>query len=39
MAKDFGFFFQKRQGNKLIVNIRGQQVCYHVLMCNELLAL
>ncbi|CAL1137706.1 unnamed protein product [Cladocopium goreaui] len=35
MARDFGFFFQKRQSGKITINIRGQQVYYQVLICNE----
>ncbi|CAE7681267.1 unnamed protein product [Symbiodinium sp. CCMP2592] len=35
MARDFGFYFKKRQGNKVTVNIRGQDVHYTVIMCNE----
>ncbi|CAJ1365404.1 unnamed protein product [Effrenium voratum] len=35
MARDFGFYYKKRNGNRLTINIRGQEVYYSVLMCNE----
>ena len=35
MARDFGFFFKERHGNKITINIRGQEVHYTVLMVNE----
>lgn len=35
MARDFGFFFQRKEGNKLTINIRGQEVTYIVLLVNE----
>ncbi|CAE7256225.1 ALA3 [Symbiodinium natans] len=35
MARDFGFYFKKRQGNKVTINIRGQEQHYTVIMCNE----
>ena len=35
MARDFGFFFQRKEGNKLTINIRGQEVSYIVLLVNE----
>ena len=35
MARDFGFFFRERQGNKMTINIRGQETHFQVLMVND----
>eukprot|EP00438_Fugacium_kawagutii_P014369 Skav221709 [mRNA] locus=scaffold542:53410:57462:- [translate_table: standard] len=35
MARDFGFFLRKKEGNQMTINVRGQEVTFTVLLVNE----
>ena len=35
MARDFGFFFQKKEGNQITINVRGEEIVFTVLLVNE----
>ena len=35
MARDFGFFFQRKEGNRITINVRGQEMVFTVLLVNE----
>lgn len=35
MARDFGFFLRKKEGNQMTINVRGQEVIFTVLLVNE----
>eukprot|EP00427_Karlodinium_veneficum_P008540 CAMPEP_0169077318 /NCGR_PEP_ID=MMETSP1015-20121227/8815_1 /TAXON_ID=342587 /ORGANISM="Karlodinium micrum, Strain CCMP2283" /LENGTH=2681 /DNA_ID=CAMNT_0009136835 /DNA_START=25 /DNA_END=8073 /DNA_ORIENTATION=- len=34
-ARDHGYFFRKRVASRLVVNVRGEDQCYTLLVCNE----